>query len=331
MAKDTPYIIGQADTLILPGLVSQADTKLLITNPTIAAGDFKIWNPGGGGSWDNLATTPTAVSAAGTAVLISWSAAEAAYEPFTIVWQDSAGAQWCSGGVSIRMGTGSINTLLAGVNLTKIMGETLTGTAADVAASFSTFFNIHSATATVANITTLIGQLTGITSLANWLRGLARKDAMNATAKTELNSGGGNYDESTDSLEAIRDTEPLGTTMRGTDSALLATNYIVPATPTDITNAVTTIQGVGGPTLDALETDISNLPAATSTAVQNEVIEGTLTFRNVLRIIKSALAGLSTGGGTPNVAFRSDDDTKDRITATVDAQGNRTSISVDGS
>jgi hypothetical protein len=49
------------------------------------------------------------------------------------------------------------------------------------------------------------GILTGITSLPEWLRGLYRKDAMDATAKTELNLGGGAYDEATDSNEAQRD------------------------------------------------------------------------------------------------------------------------------
>jgi hypothetical protein len=79
-----------------------------------------------------------------------------------------------------------------------------------------------------AGVTTLVGQLTGITLLAKWLRGLFRKDAMDATAKTEVNAGGGTYDETTDSNQAIRDTEPLGTAMRGTDSALLAANYTAP-------------------------------------------------------------------------------------------------------
>lgn len=105
------YKSGAADNIVIPGLISQADTKLLITNPTIAVGDFKIWNPGGAGSWDNLATTPTALSAAGTAVLVSWNAAEAAYSPFVIVWQDAAGGQWCSGGLSIRMGPRDIADL----------------------------------------------------------------------------------------------------------------------------------------------------------------------------------------------------------------------------
>lgn len=47
--------------------------------------------------------------------------------------------------------------------------------------------------------------LTGITSLANWLRGLARKDAMDVTAKAELDLGGGTYNEATDSLEGSAD------------------------------------------------------------------------------------------------------------------------------
>jgi hypothetical protein len=45
----------------------------------------------------------------------------------------------------------------------------------------------------------------GITVLADWLRGLYRKSAMNAAAKTEVNTGGGTYDETTDSEEAQRD------------------------------------------------------------------------------------------------------------------------------
>lgn len=44
--------------------------------------------------------------------------------------------------------------------------------------------------------------LSGITSLAKLLRGLYRKDAMDATAKSEVNDGGGTFNEATDSLEA---------------------------------------------------------------------------------------------------------------------------------
>ena len=82
--------------------------------------------------------------------------------------------------------------------------------------------------ARAAYLDTLNTFMAGITSLAAWLRGLARKDAMDATAKTELNSGGGAYDEATDSGQALRDTAPMGSAMyssvmRGTDNAALAT------------------------------------------------------------------------------------------------------------
>jgi hypothetical protein len=65
-------------------------------------------------------------------------------------------------------------------------------------------------------------------------------------------------------------------------------------------------------------------------AILDEVVEGTLTHRQIIRIILAALAGKSSGGGTVTLAFRDDADSKARITATVDANGNRTSITKDG-
>jgi hypothetical protein len=56
-----------------------------------------------------------------------------------------------------------------------------------------------------AAVTTLAAVFSGITSLPKWLRGLFRKDAMDSTAKSEVNTGGGTFDETTDSLEAIKD------------------------------------------------------------------------------------------------------------------------------
>ena len=76
----------------------------------------------------------------------------------------------------------------------------------------------------------LASTFTGITSLADWLRGLFRKSVMEATAKTEINTGGGTFDETTDSNEAIRDTAPLGTAMRGTDGAITSLAGIATAT-----------------------------------------------------------------------------------------------------
>ena len=53
-----------------------------------------------------------------------------------------------------------------------------------------------------ASITTAIGKWTGITSLANWLRAMTRKSTPDATAASEINTGGGTYDATAKSLEA---------------------------------------------------------------------------------------------------------------------------------
>jgi hypothetical protein len=59
------------------------------------------------------------------------------------------------------------------------------------------------ATAASATASAIATVLSGVTSLAKWLRGLARSDAMDATAKSELNAGGGAYDEATASQQAL--------------------------------------------------------------------------------------------------------------------------------
>lgn len=59
-------------------------------------------------------------------------------------------------------------------------------------------------------------------------------------------------------------------------------------------------------------------------------VEVGLTVRQALRVIAAAVAGKVSGGGTTTIVFRNAlaDDT-DRITATVDNDGNRTAITLD--
>ena len=52
---------------------------------------------------------------------------------------------------------------------------------------------------------TIRSKLAGITSLGSWLRALTRSDVPDAVAKSEINIGGGNYDEALHSLEAAED------------------------------------------------------------------------------------------------------------------------------
>jgi uncharacterized protein YodC (DUF2158 family) len=53
------------------------------------------------------------------------------------------------------------------------------------------------------------------------------------------------------------------------------------------------------------------------------------TLEQVLKLCLAALAGKLSGAGTTTVTIRAADDSKDRITATVDGDGNRTAVTLD--
>jgi len=80
------------------------------------------------------------------------------------------------------------------------------------------------------------------------------------------------------------------------------------------------------------EFEARSLPSADyieTSDISNTVIEGTVTLQQALMIMLSALAGESDGAMTATQHFRNTIDTKNRITATVDSLGNRTSITLD--
>lgn len=87
--------------------------------------------------------------------------------------------------------------------------------------------------ATAANQTTIINRLgdfagSGLNTIKGFLQAMFRKDAgvSGANTPSEINeienTFTGAYDGATDSQEATRDTAPIGTAMRGTDNAALA-------------------------------------------------------------------------------------------------------------
>jgi len=72
------------------------------------------------------------------------------------------------------------------------------------------------------------------------------------------------------------------------------------------------------------------LTSAAITAILGTVVEGTHTLGDILRILLSANAGKGSGLATSTVTYRNVADSKARITATVDADGNRTAVTLDG-
>ena len=80
--------------------------------------------------------------------------------------------------------------------------------------------------------------------------------------------------------------------------------------------------GADGDTLETLSDEIAAKMAS------SEVIEGTYTLKDAIRIILAFAAGKVSGGGTSSIKFRSTGDDVDRIQATVDAYGNRTAVTL---
>lgn len=95
---------------------------------------------------------------------------------------------------------------------------------------------------------------------------------------------------------------------------------------TDIRSAV----GLASANLD---TQIDALPTANENADglldRSSGVESGLTPRQALRLIASVLFSKASGLGTSTAVFRNFGDSKDRVTATVDANGNRSALTID--
>lgn len=80
-----------------------------------------------------------------------------------------------------------------------------------------------------------------------------------------------------------------------------------------------------------LDTQLAALPTAAENAdaVWDEAVDGSTTARESMRLHNSALGGKASGLGTTTAVFRDLADSKARITATVDTDGNRTAVTRD--
>jgi hypothetical protein len=70
--------------------------------------------------------------------------------------------------------------------------------------------------------------------------------------------------------------------------------------------------------------------AGIADAIHDEVVEGTTTLRQAVRLLLSHHTGKCSGGGTNTLVFRDIGDTKDRLTYTVNAVGDRSAVARDG-
>ena len=130
----------------------------------------------------------------------------------------------------------------------------------------------------------------------------------------------------TNGVTVATNSDKTGYSIAGTKTTLDALNDITAANVW----AVATRTITGG-TIDTNGDKTGYRLSATGVDdIHDETIEGTLTWRQITRLSLSALCGKSSGGGSATLAFRDNADAKNRISATVDANGNRTAITLDG-
>lgn len=107
----TTYFPPKVSTqyIFYASLVSQANTKVMQANPTIASGDFKVSIDGG--ALANLGTLPTVTPASGVMVKFTLSTSEMAGANATVVCSDAAGAEWCDAVFNIQTTARQIDDL----------------------------------------------------------------------------------------------------------------------------------------------------------------------------------------------------------------------------
>lgn len=303
------------------GLVSQADTKLLIASPTLAAGDFKISKDGGATA--NLATLPTNTPAASSQIKISISATEMEADNVTIVGIDAAGAEWCSFCLNIQTATRAAEDLAFPTTSGRSIDVTAGGTVgvdwANVEAPTTTLALTNTTiattqkvdvetiktnpvvnagtvtfptTATLASTTNITaGTITTTTNLTN----LPAAAALEATLTTMK---GATFVESTDSLEALRDRgDAAWTTAAGFSTHSAADVWTsVTRTLTAATNLSALAQASVCTEARLAELDAANIPADVDTLLSRLSAARALLLDEITAVRMAVLTDWIDGG-----------------------------------
>lgn len=141
-----------------------------------------------------------------------------------------------------------------------------------------------------------------------------------ATNATEIANGW--YKVSLD----VVDTGTLGDLIvRGTEGTIDPAEQIM-----QVSDVVSTLSDIDME-VEALSTQIAGIPgeSATATLEKTDGIETSWSLQQSLRVILGVLAGVTTGMGTTAAVLRNPANTKSRVSATVDASGNRSAITYD--
>ncbi len=330
-------------------LRSFASPGSMQANPTLAAGDVKAYFDGvastlGAGASANLITLPTVV---GTTVVVkvALGSTEMNFDNITVVFIDQTSPkEWEDLVINIVPGTGGSggataaqiwDYLTSAISTSGSIGKLLTD---DINATISSRSSLDAAgirTAVglaTANLDTQLDALptAGENADAIWDEALSGHLGAGSTGEALDNaSGGGGGPSAATIADAVWDEALSGHTTGGTAGKALGDVD----THTDTETGATAIRAALGLATANLDTQLDALPTANENADalldRSNGVETGFTLRQALRLVLSGIAGKISGAGTANVLIRDVNDSKNRISAVVDASGNRSTVTKD--
>jgi hypothetical protein len=98
--------------------------------------------------------------------------------------------------------------------------------------------------------------------------------------------------------------------------------------------SVASVTGAVGSVVARVTANVDQIEGSDATdqirdSVFNGVVEGTTTLAQFMRGMIATLLGKASGMATTSVSFRDQADSKNRVVAIVDSNGNRTSVTLD--
>lgn len=242
--------------------------------------------------------------------------------------------------LSAGTGTGQLD-FTSGVvksNLAQILGTALTETAGQIAAGFKKFFNVATPSGTVNSIPDATAGAAGGLFIAGTNAATTVTTSLTTTFTGNLTGSVGSVTGAVGSV-----TGAVGSVTGAVGSVTGNVGGNVVGSVGSVVGAVGSVTGnVGGNVAGSVASVTAGVTVTTNNDktgyrlsatgvddILDEVYEGTTTFRQALRGITSALLSKASGLETTTAVYRDIGDTKDRITATVDADGNRTAITLD--
>jgi hypothetical protein len=164
----------------------------------------------------------------------------------------------------------------------------------------------------------------GLTALPNVASGSAGSLLTSGTGTSQLNVSGGTAAADMVEIAGQTVTAAAAVTFPATISSLTAAG-VRSELAVELGRIDTTI----GSRLASAGYTTPPTSAAIADAVLDDAVEGSETLRQAVRLIRAAAVGKLSGAATTEITIRDAADTKARITATVDSNGNRSAVTTD--